>query len=115
MWFEGSWEGKRGHLLMALVAVLCVPPLDHCKVARTINLAEASTFLVISETSNNLWRKKIKAQIYYHPQNLLRNYSSLFDIVLGSCTPRLMKESKLSRRRQIYSQIYLYLIKFIRR
>ncbi|KYN35617.1 hypothetical protein ALC56_10177 [Trachymyrmex septentrionalis] len=39
MWFEGSWEGKRGHLSMALCGrPICVPP--------------------ISETSNNLWRRK---------------------------------------------------------
>lgn len=41
MWLEGSWEGKRGHLSMALVVALCVPLLNHRKVARTINLAEA--------------------------------------------------------------------------
>lgn len=40
MWLEGSWEGKRGHLSMALVVALCVA-LDYRKVARTINLAEA--------------------------------------------------------------------------
>ena len=33
MWFEGSWEGKRGHLSMALCGrPICVPP--HWTIAR---------------------------------------------------------------------------------